>query len=552
MQGDDLQEDRDIKTVLVTGAAGGVGRHVCRQLLDAGYEVRAADRDSVDDVELYGLFDPVADVDWRGGDLLDADLGALVERCDAVIHTAALVSLSETYSELADVNVELVERLYRAGDRAGVSHFIHFSCGTFYQGGRGLRVEHDVTEPTNAFEQTKLDSEEALHEAGTVGEAQWTILRPSLIYGPHCRNMGSGMITLPPILRGFVPYLPGLTGGPRTNWCHVEDAANAALVVLGNSRAFGQTYNVADDTPLGFGEVITSITEGYGLEVGPLVPFPNTRLWSLLSPLVDRDWIFTALRQLLRGLWRRLQEKHGIDSPLRPRVDRNALFYVENDSILGSDALKGLGWTPKHPDFREGIVHTVRWYQERGWAPRFDAGAQVRRMDTRENVGFGFHERLRGRWRPDEGADWRDAELELDVRFANVERWAFDLEGHIDGRLTLEGFVDDAATSGTLKIRLLGGRRIAYEMGFEDDDGTPHRLSALRRLRLANPADSLTTLAGAVIGPRGQSIGDIELRFDLARELTSTVMSLHLVGRDVAAGLSAARSDDSNTTRVAR
>lgn len=544
-----MNDRDDIQTVLVTGAAGGVGRHVVRQLLDAGYEVRAADRIGADTVELYGLFDPVADVEWRQAELLAADLQALVERCDAVVHTAAWVSLSETYRELVGVNVELVEKLYRAADRAGARHFVHFSCGTFYQGGRRLRVEHDITEPTNAFEQTKLDSEAALHEAGEVGEARWTILRPSLIYGPHCRNMGSGMITLPAILRGFMPYLPGLTGGPRTNWCHVEDAARAALEVLGNPDALGQTYNVADDTPLGFGEVITSITEAYGLEVGPLVPFPNSRLWSLLSPLVDRDWVFGALRQLLRGLWRRLQEKHGIDSPLRPRVDRNALFYVENDSILGSDALKGLGWQPKHPDFRTGIVDTVRWYQARGWAPRFDTGSQMRRMDTRENVGFGFHERLGGRWRPDSASQWRDAELKLDVRFANVERWAFKLEGHVDGRLKLEGFVEEADVRGTLEIRLLGGGCVGYEMGFESRDGAPHRLSAVRKLRVIDPVDSLTSIGGTVVGPRGEHVGDIELRFDAVDELTPLLMSLHLVGRDDASELT---SEDTSTRAPTR
>jgi nucleoside-diphosphate-sugar epimerase len=545
-----MGESNDIQRVLVTGAAGGVGRHVVRALLDAGYDVRAADRVSADEVELYGLFDPHEDVDWRGVELLAADLVDVLDGCNAVIHTAARVSLSETYQELAGVNVDLVEKLYDAASRVDIYHFIHFSCGTFYQGGRGLRVEHDITEPTNAFEQTKLDSEQALHGADSDGAA-WTILRPSLVYGPHCQNMGSGMITLPPILRGFMPYLPGLTGGPRTNWCHVEDAASAAMAVLGNAEAFGRTYNVADDTPLGFGEVITSITEAYGLEVGALVPFPNTRLWSLLSPLVDQDWVFGAVRQLLRGLWQRLQEKHGLDSPLRPRVDRNALFYVENDSILGSDALKGLGWTPDYPDFRKGIVETVRWYQSRGWAPRFDAGAQFRRMDDRENVGFGFHELLGGRWRRDASEQWRAAQLELDVRFANVERWAFELEGHVDGTIALEGFVDESPTRGTFSIQLLGGRCVGYEMGFEDDEGTPHRLAALRKLRAIDPLKSLTTIAGQIVGPRGERVGDIELRFDLGRELAPTLMSLHLVGRDTPV-LTNDRGEKSGDARVSK
>lgn len=514
-------------TILVTGAAGGVGRHVVRQALDAGLKVRAVDRVSADQVELHGLFDPQADVDWRFAELSAANLDVLVEGCQAVVHTAALVSLSETYSELAGVNVELVRELYEACRRNDVEHMVHFSCGSVYLPQAGLRAEGDPLRASNGFEQTKIQSEKVFDAEPET--THWTVLRPALIYGPHCSKMGASIATLPPILGGFLPYLPGVTGGPRTNWCYVADAASAALCVLGNPQAFERTFNVADDTPLGFGEVITSITEAYGLEVGPLVPFPNAALWTALSPLLDRDWVFDVSRQLLRGLWNRLQNQQDLHSPLRPRVDRNALFYVEKDNILGADALKELGWSARYTDFREGIVETVRWYQEHGWAPRFDTETRVRLKDEKQNVGFSFRELLEGQWRDARGERQGRARLALRAEFPNVGRLARDLEGNIDGHLTLEGLVDGAEVRGTIRVRLLSEDGIHYEMGFDSADGHPFRMALARRVDMWRPLESLTELDGAITGGEGESVGRVELHFDARSQLVPSVASVRVV-----------------------
>jgi nucleoside-diphosphate-sugar epimerase len=517
-------------TVLVTGAAGGVGRHVVRMALDAGLRVRAVDRVSATEVELHGLFDPHEDVDWRYSELSAANLDAIVDGCSAIVHTAALVSLSESYPELAGVNVELVRDLYEAAERCGVEHFVHFSCGAIYRAQSGLRSEADPLEASNAFEQTKIDSESVFPDSLEADEStHWTILRPALVYGPHCSKMGAAIATLPPIVRGFMPYLPGITGGQRTNWCYVEDAASAVSTVLGNDRAYERTFNVADDTPLGFGEVVTSITEAYGLEVGPLVPFPNTALWTALSPLIDRDWVFDLARQVLRGLWNRLQHQQELQSPLRPRVDRNALFYVEKDNILGADALKELGWRAKYTDFRMGIIETVRWYQEHDWAPRFDTETRVRLKDQKQNVGFGFRELLEGRWHNEKTGQTGRARLTLDAEFPNVGRLALDLEGNIDGTLTLEGLVEHADVRGTIRIRLLSEDGIHYEMGFDDADGRPHRVALTRRVNPLHPLDSLTEVDGHVISSSGESVGEIAFEFEPRTQLVPLIASVRIV-----------------------
>lgn len=515
------------QTVLVTGAAGGVGRHVVRAALDAGFKVRAVDRVAADHIELAGLFDPHDDVDWRALDLVGADLDALLEGCAGVIHTAALVSLSESYDELAALNVQLVRDLFRACQTNKVAHLVHFSCGSIYRPEPGLRAEGDPLVADNAFEQTKIDSERVFPH--NPEDTHWTVLRPALIYGPHCSAMGASIVTLPPLLRDIMPYLPGVTGGPRTNWCHVEDAAAAALHVLLNPDAFERTFNVADDTALGFGEVITSITEAYQLEVGALVPFPNTTLWTALSPLIDHDFIFDLARRLLRRRWRSLLDSQGLHGPLRPRVDRNALFYVEKDNILGADALKSIGWRAKYADFRQGIIETIRWYQQHGWAPRFDIETQVRVQDEKQSIGFCFRAHLKGYWIDGASGAREPVSLRLQVEFPTVSRLAIDLEGNIDGRIDVDGLVEGAEVRGTIEVRLLSEGGIHLEMGFDGPDAATYRLLLVCRVNPLQPVRSFNTFHGELINAHAESIGHVQVGFDLPSQLLPSLASLRLL-----------------------
>lgn len=515
------------QTVLVTGAAGGVGRHVVRAALDAGLRVRAADRVKAEAVELHGLFDPEADVDWRAVELAATDLEALTDGCQAVIHCAALVSLSESYTEIAGVNVRLVRELYRACEENAVEHMVHFSCGAVYRPGPGVRVESDALWASNAYEQSKIDSERVFPHRPE--QTRWTILRPALVYGPHCAAMSAGIATLPPLVRALMPYLPGITGGPRTNWCYVEDAASAALAVLGNEAAFEQTFNVADDTALGFGEAVTSITEAYRLEVGALVPFPNTTLWTALSPLIDHDIVFDVARKLLRRRWRKLLERQGLKSPLRPRVDRNALFYVERDNILGADALKTIGWRSKYNDFREGISETIRWYQQHGWAPRFDTQTQVRIQDEKQTLGLRYNTGLSGYWVDSASGEKAPVTLRMQVEFPSVTRFARELDGNIDGRLSIEGLAKDAIISGTVRIRLLSETGMIWEMGFEDASGAPYRLKLVNRLSVKEPLGSVTAIYGDLVDGSAEPVGHIHLNFDLRGQFLPSLLSVRLL-----------------------
>lgn len=113
-------------TVLVTGAAGGIGRVVTRHLATRGWSVRALDR--VRDAQA-----PAA-VEWLVGDLADRAVAATaVDGLDAVVHLAAIPS---PWSDPDDVvysgNVAATYALLDAAGRAGVRRAVIASSVAIY------------------------------------------------------------------------------------------------------------------------------------------------------------------------------------------------------------------------------------------------------------------------------------------------------------------------------------------------------------------------------------------------------------------------------------
>ncbi len=507
--------------VLVTGAAGGVGRHVVRALLDADCEVRAVDRIGYDEALDLDTLIEADEAEWLAGDLLELELDSLVKDVDGIIHLAAHVGLSESYDELVEINVDLVEMLYEAAVRAGVRHFVHFGTGTIYEPARGVLDEDAPVELSNAYEETKLESEERLETIST-DEVPWTILRPAFVYGPHTSSMSAGLVTIPPILRNFLPFLPGFTGGARANWAHVEDVAAATMAVLGNPRAFGQIFNVADERALAAGEVLTAITEAYGLPIGPLIRFPNSAVLMAFSPVVDRDYVVRSIRSVLRQVWSRIARRHGLEqTPLRPKVDRSAILYVSDDTVLDASRLRELGWIPDHRSFAEGIGETIQWYQDVGWVPRYDIDTSMAIKDN-GSFGFGITQTLDGVWISREDSKRRRLEVTVDSEFHNIVK--ADFSGHLNGVAWFEGLVEDVTVEGTIEVKPMSGQTLTYQFGFETDD-VAYRCVTSASFNPLRPFSSMTRLEGEVYDQHGEVVGHVELPFDWADQSVPILLS---------------------------
>lgn len=108
----------DKPLVLVTGAAGLLGRHITRELVSAGYKVRGFDLRAAPDTD-----------DWVIGDVTDAaTVARAVEGAGLVIHAAARANIWQgTGTEIMQTNVMGTWQVFEAARLAGVPRVVFCS-----------------------------------------------------------------------------------------------------------------------------------------------------------------------------------------------------------------------------------------------------------------------------------------------------------------------------------------------------------------------------------------------------------------------------------------
>ncbi len=356
---------RAVETVLVTGAAGTVGNYVVGLAEAAGYSVVASD------VNGHGLRQPT-----RGriamGNLLDPMVReSALDGVDHVIHTAGLLDATADAEALSRVNTDLVRFLFEDATRKGVQRFVHLSTCMLYAARQPQPLSEDAeTAARGPHGLSKLGAEAFLRGRGRGDGPAWTILRAAPIYGRRGRHFAASLLVIGPMLRLLSPIVPRVSGGPRHTFVHAEDVARALLFALRETRTQYGIYNVADDDAISLGDRIALTCDAYGLRSLRAGEMPGWLL-ALSGRGARKPGAIAAIDAAAMGLWKAVVLRHGLKPTLRPRLDREAVTLLDDDLVIDTSRLRGLGFKPKAPRFAEGWASVLRWYQAEGWVPRY-------------------------------------------------------------------------------------------------------------------------------------------------------------------------------------
>lgn len=354
------------ETVLVTGAGGGVGTYLVRELLSAGYKVKATD--------LPGK--PFA----FGGSRVKEVRGDLTDRqfvedlpygVDHIIHAGAALDIGLPWEVLKAVNLDATVWLWEKAVECGIERFVFFSSASTYQGQDRPIVETDPQDPAGNYENSKFLAEKALLESKRNGaEPHLTMLRPALIIGPFSTALLAAVCVAPPILKHTLGFSPRLSGGPKTNAVHALDVARAALFVLKKGED-GEIYNVAHDDVLPFSEFFNVAAEEYGMTVLPFptVFIPPKSIMQQILPIASRPELFTALNFGSGMLWKRLRKKFSLSDDLTPKIDKEMMGYAVRDSVFDAAKLSAAGFEYTFNTYRSAIRDVLDWYVKEKWIP---------------------------------------------------------------------------------------------------------------------------------------------------------------------------------------
>jgi UDP-glucose 4-epimerase len=222
--------------VLVTGAAGFIGTHLCARLAADGHQVVAADLPLAGrDVVSFDIADPVATLEalrWQ--------------KPEVVVHLAGNGDVQASWGDPAwDAKVNYVGSLnvYAAARAAGVSRMVFPSTWLTYERGYPVPTDERVPlRPTTPYGASKAAATHALMALAREQDPQVTVLVLGNVYGPGGDN----------VVRSFVRKALADDEPQRypcaRDFVHVDDVVDA-LVRAVVAEDGNWTLNVASGTP---------------------------------------------------------------------------------------------------------------------------------------------------------------------------------------------------------------------------------------------------------------------------------------------------------------
>ncbi|WP_227133425.1 complex I NDUFA9 subunit family protein [Halorubellus salinus] len=216
--------------VIVAGGTGFVGRHVCRVLADRGHDVVALARNPSE-------ADLPDTVDTAMGDVTAYDsFESHFEGMDAAVNLVALSPLFKPPRGLSHdlVHTQGTANVVEACENHGVEHLVQQSA---------LGAD---SEGLTSYIRSKGDAERIVRES----DLEWTILRPSVIFGDGGEFVGFTKQLTTPVV---APLPAGGTNEFQPIW--IEDFAPLVASAVEDDAHRGEVYEIGGPEVLTMREV---------------------------------------------------------------------------------------------------------------------------------------------------------------------------------------------------------------------------------------------------------------------------------------------------------
>lgn len=274
--------------VLVTGATGFIGRHLCATLCEAGYSVIAVGRQKTFDLQSPKLrYYSVPSID------ASTDYADMLNGVDVVVHLAARVHCMadkgmKSLAAYQAVNVQGTQRLVECAVKHHVKRFIYLSS-IKVNGEKTLDTPFradDHPRPSDAYSLSKLQAEQILQQTAKRSGMEWVIIRTPLVYGPGVKGNFAKLMRL-----AQSPFpLPLRSFKRLRSFVSVQNLCHFILCCLENPQAEREILLVSDGEDLSLAKWIKLLRRSLGKRSG-LFPFPVTILKGLATLLGKRRQI---------------------------------------------------------------------------------------------------------------------------------------------------------------------------------------------------------------------------------------------------------------------
>jgi nucleoside-diphosphate-sugar epimerase len=299
--------------VFVAGASGAIGTRLIPQLINRGHELIGTSRSprNAERVRALGA-EPIT------LDLLDpraVHTAVLETKPDAIVHQATALAdvrfskhLDRSFAQTNRLRREGTDALLAAARETGVGRFVAQSYANmrYARLGGPVKTEDDPLDPTPV---------EGMHETSAamtyLDQAVTAAGGIALRYGSFYGAPNDGL--LGPVRKRQFPIVGD--GGGVSSFIHLDDAAAATVLALEHDGP--AIYNIVDDEPAPVREWLPVLANALGAK--PPRHFP---VW---------------LARLFAG-------------------EPGVMLGTESRGASNAKAKRELGWTPRHPSWRQGFA----------------------------------------------------------------------------------------------------------------------------------------------------------------------------------------------------
>lgn len=245
------------KRILVTGADGFIGSHLCEALLSKGYKVRA--------FVYYNSFNSWGWLDnspFAGSDQLEIFAGDIrdpngvreaMKGCDIVFHLAALIAIPFSYhspDSYIDTNVKGTLNIVQAAKELGTERVLVTSTSEVY--GTAIYVpidEQHPRQPQSPYSASKIGADCIAESFYRSFNLPITIVRPFNTFGPR----QSARAIIPTIITQLLNGKSEIKLGditPTRDLLYVKDTVNGFIEIACSEKLIGQDCNIATESEI--------------------------------------------------------------------------------------------------------------------------------------------------------------------------------------------------------------------------------------------------------------------------------------------------------------
>jgi len=325
--------------VFVAGASGALGIRLVPQLIDRGHEVIGTSRSpaNAERVRVLGAEAVALDLLDPGAvrkAVLETEPDAIVHQVTALAGVRFSKHLDRSFAQTNRLRREGTDALLAAARVAGVRRFVaqSFAGMRYARVGGPVKTEDDPLDPTpvetmreTSAAMTYLD--EAVTDAGGIA------LRYGNFYGAHNDGL------LAPVRKRQFPIVGN--GGGVSSFIHLDDAAAATVLALEHDGP--AIYNIVDDEPAPVREWLPVLAKTLGAK--PPRQFP---VW---------------LARFFAG-------------------EAGVMLGTESRGASNANAKRELGWSLRHPTWRQGFAEAYATPAASTSEPRSSAPANVDRPQS--------------------------------------------------------------------------------------------------------------------------------------------------------------------------